>query len=283
MSSFDTLVLCGGGVKGIITLGALQYAIDQYLLQSVNKYIGTSIGAIICYLLAIGYTPIELIVQLCTMKLDSFKFFDILSLTQNKGAMSFNSIQEHLERLTVEKIGKFITLGELQTKYKKTLICTSYNLTENKLEYLGPDTHPELPCITALKMSSNLPLIFEKFKYMGNYYIDGGIAENFPIELADKDLDKKIFGIMTFSKKTFENTTNVLEYAYELLYIPNDELTKIKIERASDRCKILKINTKTHLKAYELNISSIDKLNMFSRGYNKAKKFLTKPVHTKEL
>lgn len=272
MSSFNTLVLCGGGIKGLITLGALQYTIDQFLLQNVDKYIGTSIGAIICYLIAIGYTPIEIVVQLCTVKMDSFKFFDVLSLTQGKGAMSFNSIQEHLQRLTIEKIGKVITLGELKNKYNKTLICATYNLTDSKVEYLGPDNYPDMPCLIALKMSSNLPLIFEKFKYMGKYYIDGGIVENFPIQIADREEDKNIFGIVTFSQRKCLSS-NIFEYAYDLLYIPTDELSRNKLSKVSSKCKILKITTKTDLKPFELNISSTDKLNLFSRGYNKAKKF----------
>lgn len=274
MSTFDTLVLCGGGMKGVITLGALQYAIDQYLIQSVTKYIGTSIGAVICYLLIIGYTPIEIIVQLCTAKLESFKFFDVFSMTQGKGAMSFNSIQEYLEKMTVEKIGKFVTLGELKTKFRKDLICTTYNITDHKVEYLGPDNCPDLPCITALKMTTNLPLVFEKFKYMGKYYIDGGIADNFPIKMAltDKDEAKKVLGIVTFSSQNFD-TSNILAYSYDLLNIPINELTRKTIDEIANHCQILKIDTKNGLRAFDMNVSSTDKLNMFSRGYKKAKKF----------
>ena len=59
---FDTIVLSGGSIKGIVTLGALQYAKENYLLENIKTYIGTSSGAIISYLLAIGYNPIEMIV-----------------------------------------------------------------------------------------------------------------------------------------------------------------------------------------------------------------------------
>ena len=63
---YDTLVLSGGGVNGILELGALQYCNDKNLLSSIKTYVGTSIGSIICYLLIIGYTPVEIIVYLCT-------------------------------------------------------------------------------------------------------------------------------------------------------------------------------------------------------------------------
>ena len=49
ISDFDTLVLSGGSSKGILILGALQYAYDNFLLNKIYKYIGTSIGSIICF------------------------------------------------------------------------------------------------------------------------------------------------------------------------------------------------------------------------------------------
>ena len=44
---FDTLVIAGGSSKGILTLGALQYAHDNNILKKINTFIGTSSGAII--------------------------------------------------------------------------------------------------------------------------------------------------------------------------------------------------------------------------------------------
>jgi hypothetical protein len=69
ISHYDTLVLSGGSSKGIIILGALQYLIDNYLISNIETYIGTSVGSIICYLLLIGYTPIEIIVYICKNQL----------------------------------------------------------------------------------------------------------------------------------------------------------------------------------------------------------------------
>ena len=55
---FDTIVLAGGSTKGLLTLGALQYAYDNNIIKNINTFIGTSAGAILCFLLIIGYTPI---------------------------------------------------------------------------------------------------------------------------------------------------------------------------------------------------------------------------------
>ena len=59
---YDTLVLPGGGIKGLILLGGVQYLIDNYYMKNIKNFVGTSIGSIIGYLLIIGYTPIEIFV-----------------------------------------------------------------------------------------------------------------------------------------------------------------------------------------------------------------------------
>jgi len=91
--NYDTLVLAGAGVKGILTLGALQCAYDNFLLRDIKIYIGTSSGAIICFLLAIGYTPIEIVVYICTNKLmEKLQHFNIVAMINGSGASSYTSI-----------------------------------------------------------------------------------------------------------------------------------------------------------------------------------------------
>jgi len=63
---YNAIVMAGGGMKGFGLLGAMQYMIDNKLIENVKYYSGTSIGAVICYFLAIGYTPIEMVVYIIT-------------------------------------------------------------------------------------------------------------------------------------------------------------------------------------------------------------------------
>ena len=97
---YDTLVLAGGSAKSIVTLGAVQYVYDNYLYRNLKYYIGTSAGAIICYLLIIGYTPIEIMVYICTNQiLEKMQHFNVFSLIKGQGACSFHIIQEELEKM----------------------------------------------------------------------------------------------------------------------------------------------------------------------------------------
>ena len=67
--SYNKIILSGGALKGLLTLGSLQYVYDNNNLNDVTQYIGTSVGSIICFLLSIGYTPVELIVSICTSRI----------------------------------------------------------------------------------------------------------------------------------------------------------------------------------------------------------------------
>jgi predicted patatin/cPLA2 family phospholipase len=273
---YDTLVLAGASTKGLITLGAIQYAYDNHMLKNLQTYIGTSSGAMICYLLAIGYTPVEIMVYICTNQLmEKMQHFNIVAMIQGRGATSFNAIQEQLEKMSIAKIGYLPTLNDLKLKHDKILICVTHNITENCAEYLSWETHPHLPCITALRMSSNLPLIFENYKYGHCMYVDGGISDNFAIDIAEKK-GTKIMGIMlAVEGGNFSNEPdiNTLEFIYKLMFVPINQYIEYKIHNASDKCRIVRLNH-NKLKFFQFDVSSSIKLDMFSSGFEQMKKIL---------
>jgi predicted acylesterase/phospholipase RssA len=272
-TEYNTLVLSGGSVRGIAILGALQYAYDNYLLTKVTTYIGTSAGAMIGYLLCIGYTPIEIVVYLCTHQLmERLQSFNIVAMLQGRGASSFNQLAEHFEKMTIAKIGYLPTIGDLHEKLGKKLICATHNLTESRTEYIRYETHPTVPCITALRMSANLPLVFERYKYGRCFYVDGGISDNFPIQLADKPDSKALCISLAKDKSNLEEGAelNTLEYIYDLMFIPIDQSVAYKIANVSERCNVVRIPA-SKFKFFNFNLSSTAKLNLFSEGYEHMK------------
>lgn len=56
-----------------------------------------------------------------------------------------------------------------------------WNVEANRLEYLGPRTHPHLPVARAMRMAIAMPLFFEPVELDGGYWCDGGIVDIFPV------------------------------------------------------------------------------------------------------
>lgn len=273
---YDTLVLSGGSVHSIIMLGAIQYLYDNNMLKNINNYVGTSAGAICGYLLAIGYTPIDVIVYLCTKQvLEQMKYLNIVAIMNGYGAISYSYLNEQLEKMTIEKIGRLLTLKELYSQFGKRLCCITYNLTDNKTEIIDYTTYPDMPCLIALRMTSNLPFIFDNFSYQHKFYTDGGISNNFPIDVGDK-IGKKVYGITftnmsdNFSK---EPSKNILEHIYQLSYIPIYQSTRYKIDNIDPK-KFTIIELKPDkTKFFDFNLDSKTKLNMFSYGFSQIKEY----------
>lgn len=269
--NYEILVIAGGAVKGLSLLGALQYAHDNFLLKNIHTYVGTSIGSFICFLLAIGYTPIELFTRICTWRL-----LERLNASMNisglllDGIFQYSHIQEFVERATIDKIGYYPTMKDIQVKFGKKLIITTYNISKDTPEYITPDTHPELPCTTAIRMSSNIPIVFDRFKYMGYYYIDGGIADNFPVDRACLE-GKNVIGFYNDNEPDptlITDDTKIATYIVNLLSITPRLVMKDIVNR-NKHCKLIKVVDNTQF--LDFNLGAKQKLENFSAGYVSAK------------
>jgi predicted acylesterase/phospholipase RssA len=270
---YNTIVLSGGITKGFGLVGSLQYLQDNGVLPHIHKFIGTSIGAIIAYLVCIGYSPIEIMIISCQRKIfEKMANIDILNVMHGNGAVSFHIFQEILEKLTIEKIKKFITLTDLYTKFGKELVCCTYNLTLQKPEYISYKTHPDLSCLTALRMSANLPFFFETFVYDDYKYVDGGIADNFPIsqvEETDVALGIRTKKVLTADKKREDE--NVLSQFVAILTVPIGRVEEIQISYET-RTDIVSVPIPSYIST-SLNLTNTEKFDLFSNGYETIKNF----------
>ena len=266
---FDTLVLSGASSKGFLTLGALQSAHDSGLLDSVTNFIGTSAGGMICFLLAIGYTPVEILVYICSHKiLDRMKQLDIPEMLRMKGALPFSIISDALIEMTLSKTGYIPTLLELKEKFGKTLICVTYNKTDRLSEHISYKTHPDLSVLVALRMTANLPLVFPNYNYDGKIYLDGGICDNFPIDVGES-VGEKVLGIMVDSKRETTDVSKeetILDFLLDLLFVPSELYLERKIQNVSPNSVIVRLHCELSFLNFDLSHKVI--LDLFSQGYD---------------
>ena len=279
---YKKIIISGGATKGFASMGALQYLHDNNILESVEHYAGTSVGAIISYFYIIGYSPKDLLINIFTSKfLDNFIVPNLVTFIEGDGFFSFESTNDFMEKLTLEKLDKIPTLSELAKMFKKTLTITTYNLSKQKLEYLSKENYPDLSCLVALRMSSTIPLVFPRFQYLNCYYIDGGYRDNFPVSQAK--FNEKTIAVGTVRKLPNSigggrevdnnNTFKIHEYLLEIFLGPlfQNILASNQIAKEKPYIDLLFIDTPQV--GLTLTINNIEALNLFSVGYNAARNF----------
>lgn len=284
---YDVIVLAGGATKGLSQLGALQYLFDQNMIvpEHVRMFSCVSVGSMIAYLLIIGYTPIEIMVYLVSHSvLEKIKRNRILDVLYDCGLYNWEiTVETSLVEMSKEKgIEKIPTLGEIYKQKGIEFICLTTNLTKQKIELLGPHTHPDMDCLQAIRMSCNLPFVFGNYEYKGNNYCDGGILNNFPIDVTFP-INAKVIGI------TFElipsgedtcghesgNTLNILDKVYRILSLPINCREYEKMNKTSLLYDIIELGLEgTQIGSlYNFSLGTNQKVELFSYGYNISKEY----------
>jgi predicted acylesterase/phospholipase RssA len=176
--------------------------------------------------------------------------------------------------MTVDKIGKVLLIKDLKNTYGKNFTCITYNATKSKQEIINHETNPDLPCLTALRMSSNIPIIFEPYKFGDSYFVDGGLSNNFPVDIGE-EVGERVVAVSVKAPTTIDiEKADIMEYLNKMLLIVLNEATTHKNKYKRENTDIIEIlSGDKSVKIYEFAIDSKMKLDFFSHGYEWAKNF----------
>lgn len=198
------LVLSGGGVKGIVHVGAL-YALQKLnILDKFEVFGCSSIGAIMGALYVIGFSPAELYDFIKLLDFPKLKNMDV-SYISEFGLDNGAKLDYVLKRLIKTKCdNENITLKEVYEKFNKKLIFSAVCINDMEICYLSHETFPDLQLWIAIRMSSAFPFYFCPILYNGKYYIDGGIWDNYPMDcfMSDQDISTSTLGLFIIGGKT---------------------------------------------------------------------------------
>jgi len=212
MTKYNTVCLSGGGISGISHICILEFLNKNKIinLKKIKKYVSTSVGSIVSFLLIIGYKTEKIIEFINTFDFKNInENFDFDKLINIYGLNSASKIIIIIQSFLFKKTNSNdITFAELKKKFKKSLGIIGTNLTKNREEYFSPETTPDMSVILAIRISISIPIIFIPVKYKNNIYVDGGIFNNFPINYCNK---KTTFGI-TLHKQNNNSINNLFDY-----------------------------------------------------------------------
>lgn len=194
------LVLSGGGARGAAHIGAIK-AFEEFNI-SPTHVAGTSAGAIVGALYAAGIGWLEILNFFKTISI-----FQAVRYARNKpGFINSDKFYDDLKRFLPKD--NFDGL-------EKTLYITAANVVDGTLKIFSKGQ-----LIKPIIASASFPGVFTPTEINGNYYIDGGTINNFPVEPLLRDCDK-IIGIYVnplkkISIKDLKHSYSVVERAYKI-------------------------------------------------------------------
>jgi predicted acylesterase/phospholipase RssA len=276
---FRELVLCGGGTKYLAILGALQYLDVENHLDQVENYVGTSIGAVLCFLLHISYSPKDIFTlsklydfsALNDINADQIlSFFDNLGLSTNERMIRIiNIFMKH------KKIPTDITFSQLYRLTKKKINIVAWCINDHHSVCFNYQNHPNMCVLIALQMAIAVPLLFRPVLYENKMYVDGGVTDNLPncySSHSDSSLYICLRSEIPYTQLPVDFITYV-SVVYESVF---SHITELKLESIREKygeCRVLQINIPSSpIIDYEM---TLQKKNMlFNLGYEKCVSFM---------
>lgn len=191
---FRNLIFEGGGVKGLAYIGALEILESKGIIQDIQRFGGTSAGAINATLLSLGYSREKQKDILWKMDFRKFQdgtcfFSNIARVFQRFGWFKGDFFKKWIGDLIEEKLGnRKATFKDLKAKGRPDLYVYGTNLCTHFGEVFSIEHTPDMCIADAVRISMSIPLYFTAIRKAKNdVYIDGGCLNNYPVKLFDRE------------------------------------------------------------------------------------------------
>jgi predicted acylesterase/phospholipase RssA len=279
LKNYEAIVLSSGSMKGFILMGFLDTLYSHPSFKNKIKYFaGCSSGAIISYLLSIGYTPVEILIYTSTHDIQLImSSINIFNFPTHFGAIHVELLRKYLFDMSIAKLGYVPSFYDIYTKLGNVFMCNAYRITgekENRRTYFSYKTHPDMDAATAVILSCAIPFVFTKAMYDEALYIDGAFFDMCPLNklhemfqidgnilcLAYEDQVEQIDKIDTiydYAKVLFNITTDLFKYTN---FIKLKNIDTVYIETLN-------------IKSLEMSIDKKTRIDLFIKGGKIAKKY----------
>ena len=162
--NYDSIYIAPAGVKGYAYIGSLLYLNKYINIYNFKKYIGSSAGSIIVFLICLGL-PFNKIIKTIydiDLKPDSTHNM-LLNFYENKGFYSSSYIIKLIKDL-LNKSNILTNLKFKDIKYDLNIIAS--DITNKQLFIFNKQNTPDALVIDhAIKSSISIPLFFEPVFY----------------------------------------------------------------------------------------------------------------------
>lgn len=236
------LVLSWGGFRGLYSVWILKWLEDLWIDKDIDAVFGVSIGAIAWWFWCSGMSAQEIFDLSIGLSLDKFYGADMLK--KSWWILPNKKIKQIIDQNICAKF------SDLNRKLYIWVVDT--NTAKYKL-YDDGDLR------TIVLWSMSIPAVFPPVEYEDNMFVDGGLLNNFPVDMAKKMYPHHEIIWVALSKfkenQKIDTFWDNLSVCYDILMrakmSDNMKLADVLFSREID-IPILSLDKKKMAKAFEL-------------------------------
>jgi NTE family protein len=281
MGKIDTLVLSGGGVKGIAYVGVFKKL--RELKVEIKEICSVSVGSMMGLLYVLGYNYEELVSEIKMQNMDTLRDINIGNFLNKYGIDTGKNIIKWIEGLLEGKgYSKDITFIELynNTRIKYRVLATNLNKYETVIfDYINC---PNMKITRAIRMSIGIPFVFTVQKYNGDVLVDGAIVNNYPIDLYGDKLESVLgMNVVTSIENGMKGKINqvigdISGYIFNVMNCFLLHRSKLLLDEY--KMRTLSVTIDKVISTMSFNITDEEKQMLLECGYKSACEFFTEKV-----
>ena len=261
------LVLSGGSMKGLAYIGMIKCIEEYDIVKKIDNFIGTSIGACVCFCLLIGFTYEELydvFINLDINKARNINVDNILNFGTTYGVDNGEKIVKILKVFLKKKLQvNSITFSELYEKTQKNITIIGSCLNTTSVEYFNLKNNPNMDVIDALRISISIPLFFTPVIYENKYYVDGALTNNYPIDICVNNNKETMGVVLTSNTYTYTEINSIDNYLISIINTNFVHQDKEKIKKYHD----ITIDLEIECNSFDFSLSTDIKKDIINQGY----------------
>jgi NTE family protein len=191
----------GGGLKGYAFIGIVRLIQEKKI--NINGLSGSSIGALVCFLIVLGYTAREM--EYLALNLDLGFLEDI----QVKILFSDYAINSEEKIITLIRFflkykgfDPDINFSDLYDKTKIHLAINATNITDYSQKIFDYINTPLVGVYRAVRASISIPFLWSPEVIEDVSYVDGCLSKSMPIDVFEPDENTMGFALFSNSPKS---------------------------------------------------------------------------------
>ena len=256
---YKNLVLSGGSIRGISLVGAVKKLVDSDLIQldKLKAVAGTSAGAMLSLLIVLGFSIDEIWNFIYFIDMKKTVNPNILLFLEKCGMETGEIIHNLFEEILAKKTGiNNINFQQLHQITNIHLTMVGSCLTTKEIIYYDHINTPNFKVSMALRISIGIPGFFTPIVIGNKKYIDGGVLNNYPMNLFEHCLDETI-GILisneyytdyTYPEEYFMAVLNLLLHNYFIVSYIKYKNNTIYVTKTPKNISPFNFNVDNHIK-----------------------------------